>query len=75
VTYWRTPTSVVIGSSGKPVAESGHWEGVWHKPDGTMRKTGIYLAMWIPAASAWRLKSEGFAALACTGSTSCGKAG
>ena len=75
VTYRRTPVSVVIASSGKRVAESGHWEGVWQKTDGTMRKSGVYLAMWIPASGTWRLKSEAFVTLACTGSTNCDKAG
>lgn len=75
VTYRRTPTSVVIASSGKRVAESGHWEGVWRKSDGTMRKTGVYLAMWIPSNGTWRLKSEAFVTLGCTGSTACDEAG
>jgi hypothetical protein len=43
--------------------------------DGTMRKTGVYLAMWIPSGGTWRLKSEAFVTLACTGSTTCDKAG
>jgi hypothetical protein len=75
VTYRRTPTSVVIASSGKRIAEAGHWEGVWRKSDGTMRKTGVYLAMWIPSGGTWRLKSEAFVTLACAGSTACHKAG
>jgi hypothetical protein len=75
ITWRRTPTSVVTASSGKRVAESGYWEGIWRKSDGTMRKTGVYLAMWIPSGDTWRLKSEAFVTLACTGSTSCDKAG
>jgi len=71
VTYRRTPTSILVASSGKRIAESGHWEGVWKKSDGTMRKTGVYLAMWIPSAGTWLLKSEAFVTLACTGSTAC----
>ncbi|MEP6884644.1 MAG: nuclear transport factor 2 family protein [Gammaproteobacteria bacterium] len=71
VTYRRTPTTVVSAASGKRVAETGRFEGIWHKPDGTMRKTGIYLAMWIPSAGTWRLKSEAFVTLACTGSAAC----
>ena len=71
VTYRRTPTTVVNAVSGKRVAETGRFEGVWHKPDGTMRKTGIYLAMWVPSAGTWRLKSEAFVTLACTGSAAC----
>lgn len=75
VTYRRTPTSIVIAASGKRIAETGRFEGIWRKPDGIMRKTGIYLAMWIPSAGTWRLKSEAFVTLACTGSMSCDKAG
>ena len=75
ITWRRTPTSIVTASSGKRVAESGHWEGIWRKSDGTMRKTGVYLAMWIPSGGTWRLKSEAFVTLACTGSTACDKAG
>jgi hypothetical protein len=73
VTYRRTPTTVVNAVSGKRVAESGRFEGIWKKPDGTMRKTGIYLAMWVPSAGTWRLKSEAFVTLACTGSAACGE--
>jgi Domain of unknown function (DUF4440) len=75
ITWRRTPTSVVTASSGKRVAEAGHWEGIWRKADGTMRKTGVYLAMWIPSGGTWRLKSEAFVTLACTGSATCDKAG
>ena len=71
VTYRRTPTTVVIAASGQRIAETGRFEGIWRKPDGTMRKTGIYLAMWIPSAGTWRLKSEAFVTLACTGSAAC----
>jgi hypothetical protein len=75
VTYRRTPTSIVIAASGKRNAETGRFEGVWKKPDGTMRKTGVYLAMWIPSAGSWRLKSEAFVTLGCTGSAACDRTG
>ena len=75
VTYRRTPTTIVIAASGKRIAETGRFEGIWRKPDGTMRKTGIYLAMWIPSAGTWRLKSEAFVTLACTGSAACDQVG
>jgi uncharacterized protein DUF4440 len=75
VTYRRTPTSIVNAQSGRRVAESGHWEGIWRRSDGIMRKTGAYLAMWIPSGGTWRLKSEAFVTLACTGSRACDKAG
>ena len=72
VTYRRTPTSIVTAASGKRIAETGRFEGMWKKkPDGTMRRTGIYLAMWVPSAGTWRVKSEAFVTLACTGSKAC----
>lgn len=71
VTYRRTPTTVVTAVSGRRIAETWRFEGIWQKPDGTMRKTGIYLAMWVPSAGTWRLKSGAFVTLACTGSTAC----
>src|SRR5450631_2552369 len=67
VTYRRTPTSIVSAASGKRVAEAGHWEGIWRESDGTMRKTDIHPAMWIPSRGTWLLKSEAFVTLACTG--------
>jgi ketosteroid isomerase-like protein len=71
VTYRRTPASIVTAKSGKRIAETGRFEGIWNKSDGTMRKTGIYLAMWVSSAGTWRLKSEAFVTLACTGSMAC----
>ncbi len=71
VRYRRTPTSIVTAASGKRIAETGRFEGLWNKPDGIMRRTGIYLAMWIPSAGTWRVKSEAFVTLACTGSKAC----
>jgi hypothetical protein len=71
VTYRRTPTSIVAAASGKRIAETGRFEGIWQKAEGTMRKTGIYLAMWVPSAGTWRVKSEAFVTMACTGSVAC----
>ena len=71
VTYRRTPISIVTAASGKRIAETGRFEGIWKKRDGIMRRTGIYLAMWVPSAGTWRVKSEAFVTLACTGSKAC----
>jgi len=71
VQYRRDPSLIQSADSGKRIAESGRWEGIWHKPDGVMRKTGVYLARWVPLGATWRLKSELFVTLSCTGSVSC----
>ncbi len=71
VTYRRIPISIQVASSGRRVAERGRFEGIWKKPDGTLRRTGVYLAMWVPYDGGWRLKSEAFVPLDCTGSAAC----
>lgn len=71
VHYVRTPTKVTIGASGKRAAEVGTWVGTWNKPDGTMRLSGVYQAMWLPTADGWLLKNESFVSLACEGSAAC----
>jgi hypothetical protein len=69
--YRRTPDKLELAGSGKRIAESGHWVGLWRKPDGVMRKSGVYLARWVRAEGQWRLRSELFITLGCTGSTAC----
>ncbi len=71
ITYVRTPRRVTISGSGKRAAETGSWTGIWRKPDGLMRLTGIYQAMWVPSAGTWRLRNESFVSLSCSGSSAC----
>jgi len=71
ITYVRKPGRITISRSGKRAAETGSWTGLWLKPDGVMRLTGIYQAMWVPSAGTWRLKNESFVSLRCRGSRSC----
>ena len=71
VRYRRDPSSVQRAKSGKRIAESGRWEGVWRKADGRMVKSGVYLARWVSENDTWRLKSELFVTLDCKGSVSC----
>jgi uncharacterized protein (TIGR02246 family) len=71
VTYERTPESVTLSQGGERAAETGRWVGRWTKPDGEMRLSGIYLAMWVRLDGAWRLKSEAFVSLKCEGSRAC----
>lgn len=71
VTYVRTPVTVTVGASGKRAAETGTWVGRWNQPDGEMRLSGVYQAMWLPTADGWRLRNESFVSLACEGSAAC----
>ena len=70
-TYVRTPDRIQISSTGKRAAEVGRWTGSWRKPDGEMRLTGIYQAMWVPTSDGWRLRNESFVTLGCSGSQEC----
>lgn len=71
VTYVRTPQRIVISDRRLRAAESGRWVGIWRKPDGTMRISGVYQATWNPTPAGWRLKNESFVTLTCTGSKEC----
>ena len=71
ITYVRTPERISVSGSGKRAAEAGTWVGRWRKPDGEMRLTGVYQAMWVPLEGRWRLKNESFVTLRCSGSRSC----
>lgn len=75
VSYVRTPNTIAVASSGRRAAETGRWVGTWRKPDGEMRVSGVYQAMWLPTPAGWRLKNESFVALDCSGSRECADAG
>jgi hypothetical protein len=75
VAYERIPDKVTMAGSGRRIGESGHWVGTWRKADGIMRKAGDYLAVWTVSNGHWRLKSETFVTLSCSGSIDCRSAG
>jgi hypothetical protein len=75
VSYERIPDKVTMAASGRRIGESGHWVGTWRKADGIMRKTGDYLAVWTVSNGQWRLRSETFVTLSCSGSSDCQSAG
>ena len=71
--YVRTTDSIQISTSGPLAAEHGHWTGRFRRPDGIQILTGVYLAMWRKTDAGWRIRSELFVSLTCTGSGACGK--
>lgn len=75
IAWVRTPAIISIGTGGKRAAETGTWVGTWRKPDGEMRVTGVYQAMWLPGPEGWRIRNESFVTLDCTGSKECASAG
>ncbi|AUD01734.1 YybH family protein [Spirosoma pollinicola] len=71
--YVRTTDTIQISSSNPLAAEHGHWTGRFKRPDGVQTITGTYLTMWRKTNEGWKIRSELFVSLACTGSAACGK--
>ena len=72
VVYSRVPDSIelsdvdVYGVEGM-ASESGTWTGSWTSSRGQTRLLGVYDAMWRKRNGRWRIYSELFVALECTG--------
>lgn len=65
ITYIRRPTEVRIATPPERAMERGQWLAQYRgdKP-GRGRISGEYLAVWVPGAHGWRLRSESFVTLA-----------
>ena len=72
VVYTRVPDTIelshvdISGVQGM-ASESGTWTGSWISPRGQTRLLGVYDAMWRKQRGRWRIYSELFVALECTG--------
>jgi ketosteroid isomerase-like protein len=72
VLYSRIPEFIELSSAGvsnaeKLASESGTWTGSWISSEGPMEMSGVYSAMWRKRNGRWRIRSELFVALSCTG--------
>ncbi|QIP17961.1 nuclear transport factor 2 family protein [Spirosoma aureum] len=71
--YVRDSDSIQVSTATSLAAEHGHWTGRFQRPDGIQTLTGVYLAMWRKTDAGWKIRSELFVNLGCTGSAACGK--
>jgi ketosteroid isomerase-like protein len=71
--YVRQTDSIQVSAMGPLAAEHGHWTGRFRRPDGIQIITGAYLSMWRKTGEGWKIQSELFVSLSCSGSTACGK--
>lgn len=71
--YVRHTDSIQTSSTGPLAAEQGHWTGRFRRSDGIQTITGVYLAMWRKTNAGWKIRSELFVSLGCTGSAECSK--
>lgn len=73
VTYRRVPDSIELSSVGGSrgddllAAERGTWTGSWTTRRGPVSMRGVYSAMWRKRDGRWRIRSELFVALTCSG--------
>jgi ketosteroid isomerase-like protein len=72
VVYTRVPDEIEIsavdtGLSERIAAESGTWTGSFVTPRGAAQMRGVYSAMWRKRSGQWRINSEIFVSLACSG--------
>ncbi|WP_461128740.1 YybH family protein [Spirosoma aerophilum] len=71
--YVRFTDSIQVSTIAPLAAEHGHWTGRFKRPDGIQTITGTYLSMWSKTEQGWKIRSELFVSLACSGSAACGK--
>jgi ketosteroid isomerase-like protein len=58
--FVRTPDVITIATPPDRAMERGHWQG--GSRNATLK--GEYLAVWVPTATGWKLRSESFVTLA-----------
>ena len=74
ITYVRTPNRIDMSATRPLAAEAGDWVGRSIQADGPRESRGTYLAMWTHTDAGWRIRSELFVTLTCTGSATCAPA-
>lgn len=67
----RTPISIEVSGTGPAAAEHGNFVCRRQQVSGIRALAGSYYASWQRVAEGWRLNSEVFVALRCTGSAEC----
>ena len=63
ISFVRTPDVVTVAVPADRAMERGHWLGRRKVAGGEARLHGEYLAVWVPVAGGWRLRSESFVTL------------
>ena len=72
VSYVRSPNEIELSSVDTGLAEriaweSGSWTGSFVTPRGPAQMRGLYTAMWRKKGGRWRINSEIFVSLTCSG--------
>ncbi len=67
VVYVRTPAKIEVSTYRPRAAESGNWVGNWTTGKGTIEIGGTYSASWLKIDGRWKIQSEMFVTLYCSG--------
>ena len=65
--YERRPDTIQVSAVRPLAAERGTWLRTWTAQSGKGEMRGTYMAMWEKTAGEWRIRSELFVLLTCTG--------
>jgi ketosteroid isomerase-like protein len=65
--YERRPDTIEVSRVRPLAAERGIWVRNWTATSGKGEMRGTYMAMWRKTAGEWRIRSELFVLLTCTG--------
>ncbi|MFQ5529746.1 MAG: YybH family protein [Gemmatimonadota bacterium] len=72
IVYTRVPDTIELSTVDvegvqRLASESGTWTGSWTSRRGPTQLVGVYTAMWQKRSGRWRIRSELFVALSCSG--------
>jgi ketosteroid isomerase-like protein len=67
IIYTRTPEKIEVSTYLPRAAENGSWVGSWTTANGPKELGGSYFASWSKVDGEWKIRSEIFVTLFCTG--------
>ncbi len=67
IIYTRTPEKIEVSTYLPRAAEHGTWVGTWTTDSGHKELGGSYYATWSKVDGVWKIRSESFVTLYCSG--------
>jgi hypothetical protein len=71
VLFVRTPTAIMVNRDWNMASESGNWTGTWTVNGAPIAVGGDYYAKWHKIDGIWKLRSEVYTQLDCSGDVVC----
>ena len=73
INYVRTAEKINVFSQWSMASETGNWVGRWTENGEHIEVTGSYFAKWHKVDGAWKIRTEVFVPLSCSGGALCDK--